>query len=122
MSCFDVTFQLVDSPVDRSESGGSVASDGLVGVFHDFPFAKEIERAKEGATFPTITFRRQSDGEEVAVWTDNAEMFDLCFVKDGKKSFLTNRTKSQVADILARFRAESVDAIRSPSLWRKLFG
>ncbi len=122
MSSFDVTFQLVDSPVDKSENGGSVAGDGLVGVFRDFPFAKEIARAKEGATFPTITFRRQGDGEEVAVWTDNAELFDLCLVKDGKKSFLNKRSKAQVEEILLRFRTESVDAIRPPSLWRKLFG
>jgi hypothetical protein len=122
MSSFDVTFQLVDSPVDKSESGGSVAGDALVGVFREFPFAKEIARAKEGATFPTITFRRQSDGEEVAVWTVDDEKFDLCFVKNGKKSFLNNRSKAQVEEILVRFRTESVDAIRPPSLLRKLFG
>ncbi len=122
MSSFDVTFQLVDSPIDKSESGGSVADEGLVGVFRDFPFAKEIARAKEGATFPTITFRRQSDGEEVSVWTIDDEKFDLCFVKNGKKSFLNNRSKVQVEEILLRFRTESVDAIRPPSLWRKLFG
>ncbi|MDP1578832.1 MAG: hypothetical protein Q8M02_01050 [Candidatus Didemnitutus sp.] len=122
MSSFDVTFQLVDSPVDKSESGGSVAGDGLVGVFRDFPFAKEIARAKEGATFPTIMFRRLSDGEEVSVWTIDDKQFDLCFVKNGKKSFLNNRSKDQVEEILIRFRTESVDAIRPPSLWRKLFG
>lgn len=122
MSSFEVTFQLVDSPVDKSASGGTVGGDSLVGTFRDFPFAKEIARAKKGATFPTITFRRMSDSEKVAVWTDNADTFDLCLVKDGKKSFLNSRSKDQVEEILTRFRSESIATIRPPSLWRRIFG
>lgn len=122
MSSFDVSFQLVDSPVDKSESGGSVNGDGLVGVFREFPFAKEIARAQDGATFPTLSFRRLSDGEEVAVWTTDDQQFDLCLMKNGKKWFLNRRSRRQVEEILVRFRNESVVAIRPPSLWRKLFG
>jgi hypothetical protein len=96
MNTFDVTFQLVDSPVDKSVPGGSIGGDALVGVFRDFPFANEIARAKEGATSPTIAFKRQSDGEEIAIWTENAETFELALVKDGKWSFLNNRSKAQV--------------------------
>lgn len=122
MSGFEITFQLVNSPIDKSESGCVVSGESLVGAFRDFPFAAEIARAPEGATFPTITFKRQHDGEEVAVWTVDTVNFDLCFVKDGKKSFLNNRKKNEVEDILTRFRSESVLAIRPPSLWRRIFG
>jgi hypothetical protein len=122
MSTFEVTFQLVDSPLDKGESGGVVGGASLVGVFRDFPFAKEIARAKQGATFPTITFKRQSDGEVVAVWTVDAQNFDLCLVKDGKRSFLNNQKKEEVETILTHFDSESVVAIRPPSLWRRIFG
>ena len=122
MSGFDYTFQLVDSPVDKSESGGVVSGAELVRTFHDFPFAGEIARAKEGATFPTVVFKRQSDGEQLSIWTVDDERFDLCLEKGGKKWFWNNREKTEVDDILTRFQNESLAAIHPPGLLRRIFG
>jgi hypothetical protein len=125
VNSYDVTFQLVDSPTDESQPGGSIAADALIEAFQKFPFAEEVKRAeamKARATFPTITFKRQSDGEQVAIWTDDAKRFDLCFVHDGKKRFLNNQSKEEVEAILSRFKTESVLAIRPRSFWSRLFG
>ena len=125
MNAYDVTFQLVDSAVTESAPGGTIAADKLIEAFQRFPFAEEVARGQsmmDGATFPTITFKRQSDGEEVAIWTDDAKRFDLCFVRDRKKKFLNSRSKEEVEAILNRFRTESVLTIAPPSLWSSLFG
>lgn len=125
MNSYDVTFQLVDSPVDESRPGGTIGADKLIEAFREFPFADEIKRAQamtDVATFPTITFKRQSDADEVAIWTDNADRFDLCFVHDRKKRFLNNRSKEEVEAILNRFRTESVLTIPPRSFWWNLFG
>jgi hypothetical protein len=125
VNSYDVTFQLVDSPVDESQPGASIGADALIEAFEKFPFAEQVKRAetmKDGATLPTITFKRQSDGEEVGVWTEDAKRFDLCFVHDGKKRFLHNQSKEEVEVILSRFKMESVLAIQPHSLWLRLFG
>ncbi len=126
MNTYKVSFQLVDSPVDESQPGGEIPAEALVGAFRDFPFADEVKRAetvKDGATFPTIIFERQSDGEEIAVWTDNAKRFDLCFTRNGNKRFLNKRSKEDVEAILLRFRTDSVVEIcPKKSLWQRLFG
>jgi hypothetical protein len=77
---------------------------------------------KGGATFPTITFRRKSDGEEIAIWTDDAILFDLCFVHGERKKFLNSQSKEEVEAILNRFHPESVLAIQPPSFWSRIFG
>jgi hypothetical protein len=124
MSAFDVRFQFVDSPVEKSAPGGTVPADGLVDAFRAFPYAEEIQRARAmtSATFPTLIFRRQSDGEEIAIWSTDAEVFDLCFVKDGKKWFSNSRAKPEVESILARFATESLEAISPRGWWKKIFG
>jgi hypothetical protein len=124
MNSYDVSFQFVDSPVEKSTPGGSVPADGLVDAFRAFPYAEEIQRAKTltSATFPTLILRRQSDGEEISIWSIDAEVFDLAFVKNGKKWFSNSRSKSDVESILSRFTAESLDRISPPGLWRKIFG
>ena len=124
MNSYDVTFQFVDSPTDESRPGGTIAADRLIDAFQKFPFADEIKRAqtmRDGATFPTITFKRQSDGEEIAICTDDADRFDLCFVADRKKRFLNNQSKEEVETILGRFQTESVLAIQPRSFWSRLF-
>lgn len=111
MNTYDVRFQLVDSPRDQSRLAGSVDADGLVPEFRKFPFAKEVKRAKTlkgDITFPTLIFKRQSDGEEIAIWTDNATRFDLCLVHDSTKTYLNHQTKEQVESVLSRFQTESV--------------
>ena len=77
---------------------------------------------KAGATFPTITVKKQSDGEEVAIWTVDAKRFDLCFVHDRKKRFLNNQSNGEVETILSRFKTESVLAIQPRSFLSRLFG
>ena len=118
MNSYDVTFQLVDSPTDQSKPGGTVAADRLIEAFRGFPFAEEVKRAesiKDGATFPTITFRRNSDGEAIAIWTSNAKQFDLCFVHGAGKRFLNHQSKEEVEAILDRFQTESVLVIQPRS-------
>jgi len=125
VNSYDVTFQLVDSATDESHPGGTIAADGLIEAFQKFPFAGEVKRAeamKDGATFPTITFKRQSDSEEVAIWTDDAKRFDLCFVHDRKKRLLNNQSKEEVEAILSRFKTESVLAIQPRTFLSRLFG
>ncbi|HKP03919.1 MAG TPA: hypothetical protein VJU77_11245 [Chthoniobacterales bacterium] len=124
MNFYDVTVQLVDSSVDESGPGGEIAADKLVEAFHKFPFAEEVARGlamEDGVTFPTIIFKRQSDAEEIAIWTENADRFDLCFVHGGKKRFLNNQSKDEVETILCRFATESVLAIQPRSFWSRLF-
>ena len=117
---------LVDSPIDERKPGGSIAADRLIEAFQGFPFAEEVKKAetmKDGAaTFPTITFRRKSDGDEIAIWTDNASRFDLCFVQGARKKFLNRQSKEEVEAILHRFQAESVLAIQPRSFWSRIFG
>ena len=125
MNSYNVTFQLVDSPTDESKPGGTITADKLIQAFQSFPFAEEVKRAetiKDGATFPTITFKRKSDDEEIAIWTDNASLFDLCFVHGARKRFLNNQSKEQVEGILDRFQTESVLAIQPRSFWSRIFG
>jgi hypothetical protein len=125
MNSYDVTFQLVDSAMDESKPGGTIAADRLIEAFQSFPFAEEVKRAKtikNGATFPTITFRRNSDGEEIAIWTDDASRFDLCFVHGARKKFLNSQSKEEVEVILNRFQTESVLAIQPRSFWSRMFG
>jgi hypothetical protein len=111
MNSYDVSFQLVDSPTDQRKSAGSVDADGLVPEFRKFPFADEVKRAetlKGDITFPTLIFKRQSDGEEISIWTDNGTWFDLCLVHDSTKSYLSHQTKKEAESILSRFQTESV--------------
>ena len=124
MNIYDVTYQFVDSPIDESKSGGSIPAPGLVEAFRNFPYAEEIKRASglSSPTFPTITFRRQSDGEEIAIWTTDTEEYDLCFVMNGKKWFLNSQRKEAVEAILTRFSTESIGVISPPSWWRRIFG
>ncbi len=124
VNSYDVSFQLVDSAVTESTPGATIAADKLIEAFQKFPFVEEVARGQtmdDGATFPTITFRRQSDGEEITIWTDNADLFDLCFVHEGRKRFLNNQSKGEVEAILRRFATESVLAIQPRSLWSRLF-
>ena len=125
MSDFEVTIQLVDSPTDESRSAGRIPADGLIDAFRSFPFESEVQRGlalPNGATFPTINFRRASDDEEIAVWTDDAKRFDLCFVREGRKRFLNNQSKEAVETILQRFMSESVADIQPRSILQRLFG
>jgi hypothetical protein len=111
MNTYNVRFQLVDSPADQSKSGGSVDDDGLVSEFRKFPFADEVKRAetiKGDVNFPTLTFKRESDGEEIAIWTENAERFDLCLVRDSTRNYLRNQTKAEVEAILVKFKTASL--------------
>jgi hypothetical protein len=126
MNSYDVTYQLVDSPIDESKPGGTIAADRLIEAFQGFPFAEEVKKAEAmndgAATFPTITFRRKSDGEEIAIWTDDASRFDLCFVHGARKKFLNSQSKEDVEAILNRFQTESVLAIQPRSFWSRIFG
>ena len=126
MNSYDVTYQLVDSPIDESKPGATIAADRLIEAFQGFPFAEEVKKAetmKDGAaTFPTITFRRKSDGDEIAIWTDNASRFDLRFVHGARKKFLNSQSKEEVEAILHRFQTESVLAIQPRSFWSRIFG
>jgi hypothetical protein len=111
MNTFDISCQLVDSPTDQSTPAGSVDADRLIPEFRKFPFAEEVKRAeklKGDVTFPTLIFKRQSDGEEIAIWTNNTTRFDLCLTHDSTKSYLKDQTKEQVESVLSRFQTESV--------------
>jgi hypothetical protein len=124
MNSYDVTFQLVDSPVDESKPGGAIPGDKLVEAFREFPFEAQVKKGESmagDATFPTISFRRQSDGQEIAIWTDDATRFDLCLVNAGQKSFINNRSRQEVEGILTRFQTESVTDIRPKRFWQRLF-
>ena len=125
MNSYDISFQLVDSATNESKPAGTITGDRLVQAFREFPFAQEVRRGeamKDGATFPTITLKRKSDNDEVAIWTDDAKRFDVCFVHNGKKKFLNNQSSEEIEVILARFKTESVLAIQPRSFWSRLFG
>ncbi len=126
MTEFEITMQLVDSPVDQSQSGGSMPADKLVEAFHAFPFADEIKRAEgmDGATFPTITFIRKSDREEIAIWTDDAVSYDMHLKSGSFSRFVNSQTPAQVEGMLVRFTSESVAEIapKKKGLWGRLFG
>jgi hypothetical protein len=52
MNSYDVTYQLIDSPIDESKPGGTIAADRLIEAFQGFPFAEEVKKAetmKDGA-------------------------------------------------------------------------
>jgi hypothetical protein len=126
MSSYNVTFQLVDSPIDESKPGGTIPGDKLREAFREFPFEAQVKKAESmagNATFPTISFKRQSDGQEIAVWTEDAKRFDLCLVHEGKKSFVNNQSKEEVEGILTRFQTESVTDIcpKARGFWQRLF-
>jgi hypothetical protein len=112
MNSYEVTYQLVHSPIDESKLGGTIAADRLIEAFQGFPFAEEVKKAemmKDGAaTFPTITFRRKSDGEEIAIWTDNATRFDLCFVHGARKKFLNRQSKEEANSESVREQAGAI--------------
>jgi|ERR1041385_7002570 hypothetical protein len=127
MNTYDVSFQFVDSPRDQSKPGSTIPADRLIDAFRDFPFADEIKRADTvagGPTLPTISFKRKSDGEEIAVWTEDALRFDLCLVGGGEKAFVNNRSKEEVEMMLSRFATESIAQIRPPKrgFFQRLFG
>jgi len=111
MNNYNVRIQLVDFRANQSRPAGTVDEDGLVGEFRKFPFASELKRAddlKGDITFPTITFKRESDDEEIGIWTDDAERFDLCLTRSATKKFLRSLTAPEVEDVLAQFRTKSV--------------
>jgi hypothetical protein len=118
MDTFDVSYQLIDSPVDRAIPDGSVAEDELLPRFQKFPFAEQIkasERRKGECTYPTLTFKRQSNGDTLAIWTSDAESFDLCLIRDSQKEFLKNKTKEEAQSILAQFGANSLPETSLPN-------
>lgn len=108
---FSVKYQLVDFRANQSRDGGKVDEAGLIAEFQKFPFASELDRAdslKGDITLPTLTFKRERDGEEVGIWTEDAAGFDLCLVSGSKKKFLRSLTAEEVEDVLAQFKTKSV--------------
>jgi hypothetical protein len=111
MNNYAVRHQLVDFRENQSRPAGTVDEDGLVSAFLNFPFASEVKRAEDlkgDITYPTITFKRESDGEEMGIWTDDAERFDLCLTRNSTKQFLRSLTAPEVEDVLAQFKTKSV--------------
>lgn len=119
MNYYSVRYQLVDMPANESRSAESVSDDGLVTEFRKFPYASELKRAeklKGDITLPTLTFKRESDGEEIGIWTEDAARFDLCLIRDSKKKFLRSRTAPEVEDVLEQFKTKSVLEIEAKGM------
>jgi hypothetical protein len=114
MNNYSVRHQLVDFRANQSRPAGTVDEEGLVSAFLNFPFASELKRAEDlkgDITYPTITFKRESDGEEMGIWTDDAERFDLCLTRNATKKFLRSLTAPEVEVVLAQFKTKSVPEI-----------
>ena len=79
--------QLVHFRHDQVEERGEVSAEGAVSAFREFPFEEQIRQAETlpSPTFPTVSFRSQSDGSVLAVWSLEPGLYEVYLEADGKK-------------------------------------
>jgi hypothetical protein len=97
--------QFVDSKPEEVEDRGVITVEGAVAAFREFPFLEQLDDAQGLAapTFPTVSFKCSEDGSALAIWSTEADEYEVYLEMLGRRVTIREGDFERIENTIRQF-------------------